>query len=54
MPKRKPYKQKHNAIHITLYDPAGEVLSPVAKEEAENCCLEVAINHKLILNIAET
>ena len=51
---KKTYKQKQNAICVTLYDASGEVLSPIAQQEAEDCLLQVAIEHKLLLNIATT
>lgn len=49
---RLTFRPKKNAVHVTLYDPSGETLSPEAQQEAEDCLLEVAVNHKLLLNIA--
>ena len=51
---RQTYKHKENAICVSLYDPTGAPLPFAAKHAAENALLDVAMEHKLLINIATT
>lgn len=48
------YRQKKNAVHVTLYDLHGEAIPPGVRREAEDALLQLALENQLVINIATT
>lgn len=48
------YRHKTNAVHVTVYDPHGETIPASIRHEAEQAVLDIALAHKLLINIATT
>lgn len=52
---RKPgYKHRTNAVHITVHSPTGETVPAAVRKEIEDSVWKVALEHKLLINIALT
>jgi len=53
--KSKPtYRHRTNAVHVTVYHPAGETIPVEVRKAIEDSVWKVAQENKLLINIALT
>lgn len=48
------YRHRTNAVHVTVYHPAGETIPAEVRKEIEESVWKVAQENKLLINIALT
>lgn len=52
--KKGGYVPRSNAVHITVYDPAGKPLKPELADQIAESVTQVALDNKLLIGLART